>query len=183
MRRHAFITALATAATLSLWPFDVCAQQDAQVQGLLIRILRMQAEDAAAKIGQFIHEIEVQMDRVTAPSPSPGSLALWQLSGIQMMHRVPAITEMSLFDAEREPGKMVKIFRVADAPLPSQADGSPNQHLTIGFNAVDAAGRSLIEFGETGEENPLRPGLFPPRRGAAHHANISEEPRRQRRRD
>jgi hypothetical protein len=180
MRQHAFIAALATAATLSLWPFDVCAQQDAQVQGLLNRILRMQAEDAAAKIGHFIHEIEVQMDRVTAPSPSPGSLALWQLSGIQMMRRVPAITEMSLIDAGREPGKMVKISRGADAPLPSQADGSPNQHLTIGFNAVDAAGRSLIEFAETlgkkthygpvyfrREQEPLITLTFPRSRGVS----------------
>src|SRR6266404_3305829 len=71
MRRH--IAALATAATLSLWPFAVCAQQEAQVQGLLNRILRMQAEDAAAKIGQFIHEIEVQMDLITAQSPSSGA--------------------------------------------------------------------------------------------------------------
>jgi hypothetical protein len=159
MRRH--IAALATAATLSLWPFAVCAQQDAQVQGLLNRILRMQAEDAAAKIGQFIHEIEVQMDWITAQSPSSGSLALWQLSGIQIMRRVPAITELSLIDARREPGKMVKISRGADAPLPSQADGSPNQNLTIGFNAVDAAGRSLIEFGETlGKKTHYGPVYF-----------------------
>jgi hypothetical protein len=104
MRRHVivFITGLATAATLSLWPLAGCAQQDAQVQGLLKRILHMQAEDAAAKIGHFIHEIEVQMDWVTAHPRSTSRLVL----GEEVMRRVPAITELSLIDAEREPDMM-----------------------------------------------------------------------------
>jgi two-component system, NtrC family, sensor kinase len=155
MRRHVFIfiAGLATAATVSLWPFAACAQQDASVQGLLNRILRMQAEDAAAKIGQFIHEIEVQMEWV-AQSPSAGSLA-------QMVRHVPAITEATLIDAAREPVMMVKISRRADGLATSPADGPPDQNLTIGFNAIDAAGRSLIEFSETlGKKTHYGPVYF-----------------------
>jgi len=145
MRRHVFIfiARLATAATLSLWPLAACAQQDAQVQGLLNRILRMQAEDAAAKMGQFIHEIEIQMEWITAQPPSTSRLALWE----QVMRRVPAINELSLIDAVREPGMMVKFSRRTDGPA---ADGSRDQRLTTTILVgVDAVGRSLIELAQT----------------------------------
>jgi hypothetical protein len=147
MRRHVFIfiAGLATAATLSLWPFAACAQQDARVQGLLNRILRMQAEDAAAKIGQFIHEIEVQMESITAQPRSTSRLVL----GEGVMRRVPAITELSLIDAEREPGMMVKFSRRADVPATSQPGGFPDQKLLTALGRVDAVGRSLIELAQT----------------------------------
>jgi hypothetical protein len=151
MRRHVFvfIAGLATTATLSLWPFATCAQQDAQVQGLLKRILRMQAEDAAAKIGQFIHEIEVQMDWVTAHPRTTSRLVL----GEEVMRRVPAITELSLIDAEREPDMMVKLSRRADVPATSQAGNFPDQKSRIAiFGGVDAVGRSLIELAQTLEK-------------------------------
>lgn len=147
MRRHVFmfIAGLATAATLSLWPLATCAQQDAQVRGLLNRILRTQAEEAATKIGQFIHEIEVQMDWITAPRPTIG-LALSE----QVMRRVPAITEMSIIDAEREPGMMVKLSRRADVSATSQAGSFPDQKsMTTIAVGVDAVGRSLIELAQT----------------------------------
>lgn len=151
MRRHVFIfiAALVTAATLSLWPLAACAQQDAQVQGLLNRILRMQAEDAAAKIGQFIHEIEVQMDWITAPTQPTIRLGLSE----QVMRRVPAITEMSLIDAEREPGMMVKLSRRADVSATSEAGGFPDpKSMTTILGGVDAVGRSLIELAQTSEK-------------------------------
>jgi hypothetical protein len=156
MRRRAFIVGLATAATLSLWPLVACAQQDAQVQGLLNRLLRMQAEDAAAKITHFIHEIELQMDGITAQPPSARGLA-----GIQMMRRTPAITELSQIDAGREPGMIAMISRHAGAPLSSQADGPPNHERMILSNGVDAAGRLLIEFAETlGNKTHYSPVYF-----------------------
>jgi hypothetical protein len=151
MRRHVFIfiARLATGATLSLWPLVACAQQDAQVRGLLNRILRMQAEDAAAKIDHFIHEIEVQMDWITAPPRPTISLALSE----QVMRRVPAITEMSLIDADREPGMMVKLSRRADVTATSQAGGFPDQKsMTTILVGVDAVGRSLIELAQTLEK-------------------------------
>jgi len=147
MRRHVFIfiAGLAT-ATLTLWPLAACAQQDAQLQGLLNRILRMQAEDTAAKMGQFIHEIEVQMEWITAQPPSTSRLALWE----QVMRRVPAINELSLIDAVREPGMMVKFSRRADGPATGQTNGSPDQKLTTTILVgVDAVGRSLIELAHT----------------------------------
>lgn len=149
MRRHVFIfiAGLATAATLSLWPFAACAQQDAQVQGLLKRILRMQAEDAAAKIGQFIHEIEVQMEWIAGRPWSTSRFIL----GEEVMRRVPAITELSMIDAESEPGMMVKLSRRADVPAASQAGGFADQKsmITIG---VDAVGRTLIKLAESLEK-------------------------------
>jgi hypothetical protein len=131
------------------------AEQDAQVQGLLNRILRMQAEDAAGKIGQFIHEIEVQMDWITT-HPRPTSLLAF---GVQVMRRAPAITELSLIDAEREPGMrepgmMVKLSRRADIPATSQAGGFPDQKSMITMlGGVDAVGRSLIELAQTLEKS------------------------------
>jgi len=149
--RHVFIfiAGLVTAATLSLWPLAACAQQDAQVQGLLKRILRTQAEDAAAKIGQFIHEIEVHMELITTHPRLTSPLAF----GVQVMRRVPVITELSLLDTEREPGMMWKFSRRADVPATSQAGGFPDQKSMITIAGVDdAVGRSLIELAQTLEK-------------------------------
>ena len=150
MRRHVFIfiAALVTAATLSLWPLAACAQQDARVQGLLNRILRMQAEDAAAKIGQFIHEIEVRMVLITT-HPRPTSVLAFR---VQVMRRVPVIIELSLINAEREPGMMWRFSRRADAPATSQAGGFPDQKSMITIGGVDAVGQSLIELAQTLEK-------------------------------
>jgi len=59
MRRRDFIGAA------GLWPLAAAAQQDVPVQASVIRILREQAETAAARISQFISEIERQIGLTT----------------------------------------------------------------------------------------------------------------------
>jgi hypothetical protein len=146
MRRREFITGLTLAVTLAhLQPPAARAQQDTQVRGLLNRILRMQAEEAAATISQFIHEIEVQMDWITAQPPSASNVVSWQVTGIQMMRRIPAITALSLIGTGREPGIMVKISRRADASETGRPNGSPDRKLVVSIDGVDAVGRSLIQ--------------------------------------
>jgi hypothetical protein len=78
-----------------------------------------------------------------------------------MVRHVPATTEATLIDAARERVMMVKISRRPDGLATSPADGPPNQSLTTGFNAIDASGRSLIEFSETlGKKTHYGPVCF-----------------------
>jgi hypothetical protein len=74
MRRRKFIAGLA--GTVALWPLSSSAQQGDRVQALLSLILRMQAEATAAKISQFIREIESQVGWITELSRSARTMDL-----------------------------------------------------------------------------------------------------------
>jgi HAMP domain-containing protein len=65
----------------------------------LVRIQREQAEAAAAKIGQFIKEIESQLGWTTQLPWSEGSIDDRQFDALRLLRQVPAITELSQLDA------------------------------------------------------------------------------------
>src|ERR1700682_6296525 len=65
----------------------------------LIRIQREQAEAAAAKIGQFVKEIESQLGWTTQLSWSAGSLENRRFDALRLLRQVPAITELAQLDS------------------------------------------------------------------------------------
>ena len=65
----------------------------------LIRIQREQAEAAAAKIGQFVKEIESQLGWTTQLPWSAGSIDQRRFDALRLLRQVPAITELAQLDA------------------------------------------------------------------------------------
>src|SRR5438270_2948275 len=65
----------------------------------LIRIQHEQAEAAAAKIGQFIKEIESQLGWTTQLPWSAGSVEQRRFDALRLLRQVPAITELAQVDA------------------------------------------------------------------------------------
>jgi len=65
----------------------------------LIRIQREQAEAAAAKIGQFIKEIESQVGWTTQLPWSAGTTDQRKFDGLRLLRQVPAITELAQLDS------------------------------------------------------------------------------------
>jgi signal transduction histidine kinase len=65
----------------------------------LVRIQREQAEAAAAKIGQFINEMESQLGWTTQLPWSTGTVDQRRFDGSRVLRQVPAITELAQLDA------------------------------------------------------------------------------------
>src|SRR5215207_2447428 len=65
----------------------------------LIRIQHEQAEAAAAKIGQFIKEIESQLGWTTQLPWSPGSIEQRRFDALRLLKQVPAVTELAQVDS------------------------------------------------------------------------------------
>ena len=95
MRRREFIAGLGGAA---VWPVAACAQQD-RVRALQFQILRLQAENAAEKIGHFIKEVENQMGWTTQLTWSASTIEARKFDGSRLLRQVPAITEFAQLDA------------------------------------------------------------------------------------
>src|ERR1700692_3232573 len=65
----------------------------------LVRIQREQAEAAAAKIGQFVKEIEGQIGWTTQLPWSAGTIDQRKFDGLRLLRQVPAITELAQLDS------------------------------------------------------------------------------------
>jgi signal transduction histidine kinase len=86
--------------------FDIWFSYQEQ-KALLIRIQRGQAEAVAAKICQFIKEIEGQMAWATQLPWSVDTLEEWRFDAARLLRQVPAITEVAQLDASgREQARM-----------------------------------------------------------------------------
>jgi signal transduction histidine kinase len=94
----------------------------------LIRIQREQAEAAAAKIGQFIREIEAQVGWTTQLPWSAGTLEQRRFDGVRLLRQVPAITELSQLDATGH--EQMRVSRLAMDVLGSQIDYSKDPKFT-----------------------------------------------------
>jgi signal transduction histidine kinase/CheY-like chemotaxis protein len=91
-------------------------------KAVLMRIQREQAEAAAARISQFVKEIEGQMGWTTQLPWSPNTLEDWRFDAVRLMRQVPAITELAQLDAAGR--EQVRVSRVAMDVVGSQADFS-----------------------------------------------------------
>src|SRR6516165_9093507 len=114
----------------------------------LIRIQREQAEAAAAKIGQFVHEIEAQVGWTTQLPWSASTFEQRRFDGSRLLRQVPAITELSQLDATGH--EQLRVSRLAMDVVGSQIDyskirNSPRRLRTRSITArsISGASRSL----------------------------------------
>src|SRR6476660_4130719 len=94
----ALVFAVVLIALLTNGAFEVWFSYQ-EYKSSLIRIQREQAEAAAAKIGQFIHEIEAQVGWTTQLPWSASTLEQRRFDASRLLRQVPAITELSQIDA------------------------------------------------------------------------------------
>jgi signal transduction histidine kinase len=88
----------------------------------LIRIQREQAEAAAAKISQFVKEIESQVGWTTQLPWSAGTIDQRRFDGLRLLRQVPAITELSQLDSTGR--EQLRVSRLAMDVVASKADFS-----------------------------------------------------------
>src|SRR3989440_12528238 len=88
----------------------------------LIRIQREQAEAAAAKISQFIKEIESQVGWTTQLPWSAGTIDQRRFDGLRLLRQVPAITELAQLDGAGI--EQLKVSRLAMDTVASKRDFS-----------------------------------------------------------
>jgi signal transduction histidine kinase len=108
--------ALLTNALLEIW-FSYQEQKTS-----LIRIQREQAEGAAARIGQFVKQIEGQLGWTIQLPLSPDSLDQRHIDGLRLLRQVPAITELVQLDANGR--EQLRVSRLSRDVIGSQADFS-----------------------------------------------------------
>ena len=87
----------------------------------MVRIQREQAEAAAAKISQFIKEIESQIGWTTQLPWSAGTIEQRRFDGLRLLRQVPAITELAQLDSTGR--EQLRVSRLAmdevDKPGPT----------------------------------------------------------------
>jgi signal transduction histidine kinase/putative methionine-R-sulfoxide reductase with GAF domain len=94
----------------------------------LVRIQREQAEAAAAKIGQFVKEIEGQIGWTTQLPWSGGALEQRRFDALRLLRQVPAITELTQLDAAGR--EQLRVSRLAMDVVGSGADFSKDPKFT-----------------------------------------------------
>jgi signal transduction histidine kinase len=94
----------------------------------LIRIQHEQAEAAAAKISQFIKEIESQLGWTTQLPWSAGSIEQRRFDALRLLRQVPAITELAQVDSAGK--ERLRVSRLAMDVLDSGLDLSKDPKFT-----------------------------------------------------
>jgi signal transduction histidine kinase/CheY-like chemotaxis protein len=115
----ALFVAVVCIALVSNGVFDVVFYYQ-EHKASLIRIQREQAEAAAAKIGQFIKEIESQLGWTTQLPWSAGSIEQRRFDALRLLRQVPAITELAQLDATGK--ERLRVSRLAMDVVASGAD-------------------------------------------------------------
>jgi signal transduction histidine kinase len=94
----------------------------------LIQIQHEQAESAAAKIGQFIKEIESQVGWTTQLLWSAGTIEQRRFDALRLLRQVPAITELAQVDASGK--EQLRVSRLAMDVIASGLDLSMEPKFT-----------------------------------------------------
>src|SRR6478672_10209133 len=94
----------------------------------LIRIQHEQAEAAAAKIGQFVKEIESQLGWTTQLPWSAGSIETRRFDALRLLRQVPAITELAQVDSTGK--ERLRVSRLAMDVVDSGLDLSKDPKFT-----------------------------------------------------
>ncbi|GLR86641.1 ATP-binding protein [Bradyrhizobium iriomotense] len=94
----------------------------------LIRVQREQAEAAAAKIGQFVKEIESQLGWTTQLPWSAGSIEQRRFDALRLLRQVPAITELAQVDSTGK--ERLRVSRLAMDVVDSGIDVSTDAKFT-----------------------------------------------------
>ncbi len=94
----------------------------------LIRIQHEQAEAAAAKIGQFVKEIESQLGWTTQLPWSAGSIEQRRFDALRLLRQVPAITELAQVDSTGK--ERLRVSRLAMDVVDSGLDLSKDSKFT-----------------------------------------------------
>lgn len=94
----------------------------------LIQIQREQADSAAAKIGQFIKEIESQVGWTTQLLWSVGTIEQRRFDALRLLRQVPAITELAQVDASGK--EQLRVSRLAMDVVGSGLDLSSDPKFT-----------------------------------------------------
>ncbi|WP_291684825.1 GAF domain-containing protein [Bradyrhizobium sp.] len=94
----------------------------------LIRIQHEQAEAAAAKIGQFIKEIESQLGWTTQLPWSAASIEQRRFDALRLLRQVPAITELAQVDSTGK--ERLRVSRLAMDVVDSGLDLSKDPKFT-----------------------------------------------------
>jgi signal transduction histidine kinase/CheY-like chemotaxis protein len=123
----ALFVAVVCVALLSNGIFDVFFYYQ-EHKSSLIRIQREQADAAAAKIGQFIKEIESQLGWTTQLPWSAGSIEQRRFDALRLLRQVPAITELAQLDATGK--ERLRVSRLAMDVVASGADLSNDPKFT-----------------------------------------------------
>ena len=106
MRRRELIIALGFAMA---WPIAANGQPD--VGALRSQILLMQAECIADKLAEFIKENQNQVGWTTQLPSTGGSIEERRFDALRLLRQAPAVTELSLLDAEGK--ELLKVSRLA----------------------------------------------------------------------
>src|SRR5512144_1568795 len=114
-------------ALLSNGVFDVLFYYQ-EHKASLIRIQREQAEAAAAKISQFVKEIESQLGWTTQLPWSAGSIEQRRFDALRLLRQVPAITELAQLDATGK--ERLRVSRLAMDVVASGTDFSNDPKFT-----------------------------------------------------
>ena len=118
----------------------------------LIRVQHEQAEAAAAKISQFVKEIESQLGWTTQLPWSAGSIEQRRFDALRLLRQVPAITELAQVDSTGK--ERLRVSRLAMDAIDSGIDLSERPEVHRSRRA----------------QGLLRAGLFPPGVRALHDA-------------
>jgi hypothetical protein len=123
MRRRELIIALGFAMA---WPIAANGQSD--VRALRSQILLMQAECIADKLAQFIKENQNQVGWTTQVPSTGASIEQRRFDALRLLRQAPAITELSLLDAEGK--EFYKSSRLAMDVVGSGTDYSKEAKFT-----------------------------------------------------
>ena len=123
MRRRELIIALGLAVA---WP--IAANGQPAVRALRSQILLMQAEGIADKLAEFIKENQNEVGWTTQLPLTRGSIEQRQFDALRLLRQAPAVTELSLLDAEGK--ELLKVSRLAVDKVGSGTDYSKEAKFT-----------------------------------------------------